>query len=292
MSILGVLDLAGSLKPFLLSLLLSLARTYAFLAASQVLAPTAVPRLARAAAVLVICLPLVPINLALARVFEPSVISFAALFAKEYALGFLLGFAIAWVFWGVQTAGAFIDNQRGAAIAASIDPLQGHETSPLGNLFSQAFVTYFFAIGGFLLVIDLLYQSFVVWPVTSGIPIVTSAFPTLMLEIMDTGMRLMFVLAAPIIAIMFLAEFSLALISRFAPQIQVFILAMPIKSAIAILILIFYFGTLFDVASDNSRKFAPLLDRIYATLTAGQTVLRDNPDPFRRTPAERPSPPR
>ena len=32
---------------------------------------------------------------------------------------------------------------------------------------------------------------------------------------------------------MFLAEFALAMISRFAPQIQVFILAMPIKSALA-----------------------------------------------------------
>ena len=51
-------------------------------------------------------------------------------------------------------------------------------------------------------------------------------------------------LAAPVVIAMFLAEFSLAVISRFAPQIQVFVLAMPIKSIIAMFILVFYFGVL------------------------------------------------
>jgi type III secretion protein T len=96
---------------------------------------------------------------------------------------------------------------------------------------------------------------------------------------MDSGMRLMFVLAAPIIALMFLAEFGLAIVSRFAPQIQVFILAMPIKSAIAILILIFYFSTMFDVAGDASASFRPLLDRFYAMLEFGSGAIGGKPSP-------------
>jgi type III secretion protein T len=274
-----LMELLAQYKPLLLSLLLSMGRTYAFLAASQILAPSAVPRLARTAAVLVLVAPLVPLNAAFARGFDPGVAAFAALFAKEYAIGFLIGFLIAWLFWAVQAAGAFIDNQRGAAIASSIDPLQGHETSPLGILFSQAFLTYFFTIGGFLLVIDLLYSSFQVWPVTRGLPIVSEAVPSFFLGVMDSGMRLMFVLAAPIIALMFLAEFGLAIISRFAPQIQVFILAMPIKSAIAILILIFYFSTMFDVAGRESASFRSLLDRFYAMLEFGSEAIDSLPPP-------------
>ena len=272
-------ELLAQYKPLLLALLLSMGRTYAFLAASQILSPSAVPRLARTAAVLVLVAPLVPLNAAFARGFDPGVATFAALFAKEYAIGFLIGFLIAWLFWAVQAAGAFIDNQRGAAIASSIDPLQGHETSPLGILFSQAFLTYFFTIGGFLLVIDLLYSSFQVWPVTRGLPIVSEAVPSFFLGVMDSGMRLMFVLAAPIIALMFLAEFGLAIVSRFAPQIQVFILAMPIKSAIAVLILIFYFSTMFDVAGRESASFRSLLDRFYAMLEFGSGAIDSLPPP-------------
>ena len=53
------------------------------------------------------------------------------------------------------------------------------------------------------------------------------------------------VLSGPLVAAMFLSEFALAIVSRFSPQVQVFVLAMPIKSAIAIFMLIFYFGVIF-----------------------------------------------
>lgn len=269
-----ILSVINEYKPYLLALLLSLARPHAFLSSSQILAPSAVPRLARNAAILTITIPIVPVNLAYARLIEPTLWNYVLLFAKEYAIGFLLGYGVAWLFWAVQTAGAFIDNQRGAAIASSIDPLQGHETSPLGNLFSQAFVTYFFSIGGFLLVVKILYASFTAWPVMRGLPLLSPELPVLALEIMDTGMRLMFVLAAPAIAIMFLAEFGLAIVSRFAPQLQVFILAMPIKSALALLILIFYFSTMFQVAYEKSSLFEPYVRRFYAIMNAGDEAAR------------------
>jgi type III secretion protein T len=274
-----ILSIINEYKPYLLALLLSLARPHAFLSSSQVLAPSAVPRMARNAAILTITIPIVPVNLAYAQLIEPTLWTYAILFAKEYAIGFVLGYGVAWLFWAVQTAGAFIDNQRGAAIASSIDPLQGHETSPLGNLFSQAFVTYFFSIGGFLLVVKILYASFSAWPVMRGLPLLSPELPALVLEIMDTGMRLMFVLAAPAIAIMFLAEFGLAIVSRFAPQLQVFILAMPIKSALALLILIFYFATMFDVAYKKSSLFEPYMQRIYAIFDAGEKAGRSIPWP-------------
>jgi type III secretion protein T len=53
-------------------------------------------------------------------------------------------------------------------------------------------------------------------------------------------------LASPILLIMFMAEIGLALISRFAPQLQVFFMAMPIKSALGLFVLVLYTNTLFD----------------------------------------------
>ena len=50
---------------------------------------------------------------------------------------------------------------------------------------------------------------------------------------------------------MFLAEVGLALVSRFAPQLQVFFLAMPIKSALALLVLILYMKVLFGYAWES-----------------------------------------
>lgn len=259
----SVLAIFRELEGYMLAFLLALPRAYAFVSASQLLAPTAVPRLARNVSILVITLPITPLMLPFTDLFVGEVGLFIAFFAKEFVLGFLMGYLVFWLFWAVQAAGTLIDNQRGAAIASSIDPMQGHEAAPLGLLFSQAFITYFFSVGGFLMITMLLYRSYVVWPIIEMIPISIAAFPELILAVLDTGMRMAFILAAPIVAIMFLAEFALAMVSRFAPQVQVFILAMPIKSALAILVLIFYIPLMMTFSVEQSSGITMFFDEFY-----------------------------
>lgn len=259
----AVVELYRAFEGYLLAFLLTLPRAFAFLTVSQLLPQTAVPRLARNAAILVICLPVAPLMLPYSTLFVGEIALFVAFFFKEVALGVIMGYLVFWLFWAVQAAGTLIDNQRGAAIASSIDPLQGHEAAPLGMLFSQAFITYFFSIGGFLVITMLLYRSYVIWPITEMIPITQPDFPAQILGVLDLGMRLAFILSAPIIAIMFLAEFALAMVSRFAPQVQVFILAMPIKSALAMIVLLFYMPLMMSYALEQNLMIQSLFDRFY-----------------------------
>ncbi len=73
-------------------------------------------------------------------------------------------------------------------------------------------------------------------------------------------------MSAPLVLAMFLAEFGLALISRFAPQLNVFFLAMPIKSAIASVLLIVYLGIMmdhFEVQFYGITRFAEQLNTIW-----------------------------
>lgn len=257
---------------WLLAFILVLPRAYAFITVSQLLAPTAVPRLARNVSILVIAMPLTPLMLPYSDLFVGRIGLFIGYFFKELALGVIMGFLIFWLFWAVQAAGTIIDNQRGAAIASSIDPMQGHEAAPLGMLFSQAFITYFFSIGGFLIITMLLYRSYVIWPITEMIPITVPEFPALILGVLDLGMKLAVILAAPIVAIMFLAEFALAMVSRFAPQVQVFILAMPIKSALAIMVLIFYLPLMMSYSIDQHRTFQTLFDQFFEMMRVARQL--------------------
>ena len=251
---------------YLLAFLLVLPRAYAFVTVSQLLVATAVPRLARNVAILVIAMPVTPLMLPYSDLFVGRVGLFVGYFFKEVALGVIMGFLVFWLFWSIQAAGTLIDNQRGAAIASSMDPLQGHEAAPMGLLFSHAFITYFFSIGGFLIITMLLYRSYVIWPITEMLPIGAPEFPALMLSILDLGMKLAFILAAPVIAIMFVAEFALAMVSRFAPQVQVFIIAMGIKSALAMIVLIFYMPLMFAYAIDQHGTISTLFDQFYAIM--------------------------
>jgi len=71
--------------------------------------------------------------------------------------------------------------------------------------------------------------------------------------------RLAVVLAAPVLIVMFMAEIGLALISRFVPQLQVFFIAMPVKCALAFMVLSMYIGTLLFRTEDIVQELHGVL---------------------------------
>ena len=179
---------------------------------------------------------------------DPSGLQILLFFVKESFVGFTLGYLIAIPFWAFEAVGFFVDNQRGASIAATLNPLTGNDSSPLGILFNQAFVVFFLISGGFLLMVEVLYDSFRLWDVLTWSPTFKPETMPLLLDQLARIVRLGVLFSAPAIVAMFLAEVGLALISRFTPQLDVFFLAMPVKSALAMLVLLLYLPTLFHYA--------------------------------------------
>ena len=186
---------------------------------------------------------------------------FLGLVVKEGIIGLVLGYMLAIPFWAMEAVGFLIDNQRGASIAATVNPLTGHDTSPLGILYNQAFIVFFFASGGFILFLDIVYSSYRVFPVLSWLPDFQPGMPVAALGMLDSMVRMALLMAAPVMIAMFLAEMGLAFISRFAPQLQVFFLAMPVKSALAMIMLAIYGTTLFSYAADRIRELSQTVPR-------------------------------
>ncbi len=159
---------------------------------------------------------------------------------KEVVLGMIIGFASGIVFWIAEGTGFFIDNQRGSSMAEMFDPMSGGSSSPFGVLFTKITGVLFFIGGGFAAFLTVMYESYNVWPVFEYFPTMRPGFPDAALGILDGIMGLIVTYAAPIILAMFLAEFGLGLMNRFSPQLNVFFLAMPVKSGIASVLIIFY----------------------------------------------------
>src|SRR6185437_7258042 len=127
------------------------------------------------------------------------------------------------------------------------------DSSPLGILFNQAFLVFFLVGGGFTLMLTMMYDSFRIWSLWHWFATLRMSSVPLRLD------RLVLLFAAPAMVAMFLAELGLALASRFAPQLQVFFLAMPIKSALALFVLVLYMSTLFDYADETVRAIPGIL---------------------------------
>lgn len=173
------------------------------------------------------------------------------LIIKEVLIGVLIGFGLSVVFWAIESAGFFIDNQRGATMASSIDPLTGSQTSPLGIFLTQVLTVFFMVGGGFFVFLFAIYESYQFFPVFEFFPRMDMEGAKVFLSIVDRIMVLAIVMAAPAMIAMFLSEFGLGLVSRFAPQLNVFFLAMPVKSAVGILLLTLYLKLLQELWEDE-----------------------------------------
>lgn len=175
----------------------------------------------------------------------------ALLLCKETLLGLMLGFLAGIAFWAVQSAGFFIDNQRGASMAEGADILSGDQSSPMGQLLFQSITYLFYASGAFLAFIGVIYASYEIWPVTRPLPAhVAMALPLYFAGKVGWLMGHMLLLAGPISVACLLTDISLGLVNRFASQLNVYVLAMPIKSGLAAFLLCFYFGLLLSRAPE------------------------------------------
>jgi type III secretion protein T len=156
---------------------------------------------------------------------------------KEAILGTMIGYVLGIIFWGVAAVGVMIDTQRGAMSARLFSPMIGGQTSITGALFAQLAGVVLLTSGGILVLMNVIYVSYVLWPVTSYYPTLNYAGITIFLELLDSLMYIMLLLAGPLVIVMFLTELGFALVGRFVPQINVFLLAMPVKSALSFFLL-------------------------------------------------------
>ena len=169
-----------------------------------------------------------------------TVLGTAVIIAKEAFIGLVIGYVASVPFWVASSIGLFVDTQRGTGMASIFDPNLGEQTSPIGVFLLQILVTLFYASSGILMFLGILYGSFRLMPVFSFFPVIDMRLPAYILALTDHLMYMIVVLSAPMIVAMFLIDFSLGLVNRFAPSLNVFFLSMPVKSGVAFLILILY----------------------------------------------------
>ena len=215
--------------------------------------------MARTGLIMAAALAFLPMSLGELRAHpeEISGFGFAWITAKEIAFGAMLGWLIGLVFQIPQVVGDFVDNQRGASIARVFNPAQGEESSPLGLVLSQAFLVWFVVGGGLLLFHEIVIESYRVYPVLAPIPAIGPEALEGLLGVFSGFLKLAVLLAMPVVFIMMLAELGLGLVSRFAPQMNVFFLSMSVKSVLGILVILLYLSLLIDNLSESGWILDP-----------------------------------
>lgn len=244
----------------ILAFVLAAARVGGALAICPATSSSMITGVARNAATLSFAALLVPCVLRWMPPGEVSTGLFCVVALKEALIGFLLGFFASIPFWVAENVGNFIDNQRGATMGEVYSPLSGAQVSTTGIFFTQIVSTIFFVGGAVLVFLAAIYKSYDMVPLFGGWPAMRPDSPAFALDTLDGMMRATFVISAPVIILMFLATIGLGFVNRTAPQLNVFFLSMPVKSALGVAMLVVYIQYILDMLmyTDDTAILGPL----------------------------------
>lgn len=155
---------------------------------------------------------------------------------SQATIGVVFGFVASLIFAGIQFAGEIIDTQVGFAITNVINPLNGTNVSILGQLEITFASILFFATDSHLAVIQGMAGSFHIVP----LPYVAMN-PELLTSIMKffwEALLVLFKIAVPISVSLLITNIAMGLLARVAPQVNVFVVALPAQLGIGLIMFI------------------------------------------------------
>lgn len=169
-----------------------------------------------------------------------------ALFAKEILYGMSIGLAAAMIFYGFDAAGQVIDAQRGASMAQIFSPQTGRQVTVFGQFSLQLGIVLFLSLGGHLLFLHSLFDSFRLLPIYE-LPNMGAGFLgmiDLFIRISGDVLLIATQLAAPILISIFVCDLILGVMNRISPAVNVLTLGFIIRGIMGVLIFFISLGVI------------------------------------------------
>lgn len=191
--------------------------------------------------------------------------TWALVLGKEVFLGLLIGFCFGTVFWALGAAGSVIDTKTGLSMSTEMDPIAGQQTTITGVFLMQVATWLFMVSGAFMVFLDLLMSSYAIWPVASVLPPLRPGGMEFFVGQFNYLMTAVLVFSAPALVVLTLVDIALGLVNRYAQQLNVFSLAMPIKSWLSSWVLLLALGAMVEVVMRKiyeNRDLLTMLKRI------------------------------
>jgi flagellar biosynthetic protein FliR len=155
--------------------------------------------------------------------------------AGEIMLGLVIGFSVKLIFAGIQLAGQMAGYQMGMAIANVMDPSESQQIPLLAQFNNLMALLIFLSINAHYWFIRALTQSYRLVP-----PMNVHFDGSLMERLIHLSGK-MFVIAiqvgAPVSATLLVTTVAFGLLARTVPQMNVFMVAMPLKIGVGLLFL-------------------------------------------------------
>ena len=226
----------GSITANIDYFVLILIRVSSLLMASPIFGRKALPNIVKIAFCIVVTYAVFAADPNAEPLAYNGVIEFGMLCVKELLFGLVLGYVTTLFFSIVQTAGQMMDMQMGFGMVNVFDVNSNISVPVSGNLFNIILLVAFFGVNGHLQLIRILVATF------SHIPVGQVALNPLVgltaIQVFALSFVLVINVSLPLIASGLLGEVTLGFIVRAIPQMNIFVVGIPLKIVLGLMMLL------------------------------------------------------
>jgi len=157
---------------------------------------------------------------------DPMSLAGLLILTQQLVIGLAMGFAMRIVFAGVEMAGEVISLTMGLGFATFFDPQSQGRSSAISQFLSLLILMFYLAANVHLMMIAALFDSFNTLPIAAG-PLGAHSMQTLAAWggiIFSAGVQL----SLPIVAALLITNAALGILTRAAPQLNIFGIGFPI----------------------------------------------------------------
>lgn len=173
--------------------------------------------------------------------------------------GMIVGFIANCIVLAIAAAGDMINMQMGLSSAMVLDPTAGAQVSILGNFFGILAVILFMNVGGVYWLINALHRSFEIFPMYStAIPLDQLINKEYLVTITSNVLYIGLQIASPVLLATLCQDLILGIISKTAPQVNVFQLSFLFKPVLGAAILLWIMPIIINVINDYFISYAKI----------------------------------
>jgi len=222
------------LQAWVAGLLLPLIRILGFISIAPVFSHQGVPQIIRLSTGLVLALIIAPTIPAMPQV-DLFTMAGMLLIAQEMIIGIAMGFAVRIIFTAIDMAGQLCGMTMGLGFATFFDPQSQGNTAVISQFFGILAVMVFLSVDGHLALISAVAESFHSMPIVLDPAHGVNGFKLVVWggKIFSVGLQL----ALPVVAALLITNMALGVLTRSAPQLNLFGIGFPITIGIGFVVI-------------------------------------------------------
>lgn len=244
--------------------LLVLVRISAFVLAAPFFNYSAVP--VRMKVVISMLLSIVVIQMTpVVTLSYTGVIGFSVLVLKETVIGLVLGFMCNVCFYIVTFSGQIMDMQMGLSMANMFDPATNIQVTVTGNIYNYFLMLMLVATNMHYYIIRAITDSFSYFNI--GQAVFRDGLKDIMLNFMGNYFLIALRIVLPVFCCMLLIHVILGVLTKAAPQMNMFSIGMQIQVLVGIVLLILLVQTLPMVSDFIFAEMKEVVTQVIHVLT-------------------------